>query len=157
MASAARSHQMCRRGEGRVMQRGWAFLVLGCAALLVGAADTHMIHGANGVTLPPPPVTEAKPVTETVGGTSVADPYRWLEDGKSPETRTWIAAQMKYTGEYLSQVKIRPEIGKRITELVRAEGYSIPLERQGNYFFTKRLPEENQGSIYVRRGLHGSE
>jgi prolyl oligopeptidase len=130
--------------------------LLGCAVMLASAPE-RMIHGGNGVKLPPPPPTESKTVTETVNGTSIVDPYRWLEDGKSPETRAWIAAQMKYTEQYLSQVKARPEIGKRITELLRAESYSIPLERQGNYFFTKRLPEENQGSIYLRHGLHGSD
>src|ERR1051326_2388174 len=139
------------------MQTRWMLFSVAVGFLMLGAAETHMIHGRNGVTLPPPPATEAKPVTDTVNGTTVVDPYRWLEDGKSPETRAWIAAEMKYTEEYLAQVKIRPAIGKRITSLVRAESYSIPLERQGNYFFTKRLPEENQGSIYMRRGLHGSD
>src|SRR5215470_8100921 len=139
------------------MQTRGMLLVLGCAAVAVGAAETHMIYGRNGVKLPAPPATEAKPVTENVNGTTIVDPYRWLEDGKSPETRAWIASEIKYTDEYLSQVKVRPEIAKRITELVRAESYSVPIERAGSYFFTKRLAEENQASIYVRRGLHGSD
>jgi prolyl oligopeptidase len=121
------------------------------------ALDTGPIRGRNGVTLPVPPATEAKPVTDSVNGTSITDPYRWLEDGQSPETRAWIASQMKYTEEYLSQVKIRPEIAKRVKELVRVESFSIPVERQGNYFFSKRLPDENQASLYLRKGLHGSE
>jgi prolyl oligopeptidase len=115
------------------------------------------IHGGNGITLPPPPPTESKPVTDTVAGDALTDPYRWLEDGHSPETRAWITSQMRYTEEYLSQVKTRPEIVKRLTELERVESYSIPRERQGNYFFTKCLPEENQASIYIRKGLHGSD
>jgi prolyl oligopeptidase len=127
------------------------------ALLGITAADTRLIRGGNGVTLPVPPATEAKPVTDVVNGTAVTDPYRWLEDGKSPETRAWIASQMKYTEEYVSQVKIRPEIAKRVKELVRVESFSIPVERQGSYFFNKRLPDENQASIYVRKGLHGSE
>jgi prolyl oligopeptidase len=121
------------------------------------ALDTGPIRGRNGVTLPVPPATEAKPVTDSVNGTSITDPYRWLEDGQSPETRAWIASQMKYTEEYLSQVKIRPEIAERVKELVRVESFSIPVERQGNYFFSKRLPDENQASLYLRKGLHGSE
>ena len=64
---------------------------------------------------------------------------------------------MKYTEQYLSQVKIRPEIVNELTKLERVESYSIPIERGGNYFFKKRLADENQGSIYVRRGLHGQE
>jgi prolyl oligopeptidase len=116
-----------------------------------------VIEGGNGVTLPPPPATEAKPVTETINGQTITDPYRWLEDPQSPATREWIAGQMKYTEEYLSQVKVRPEIVKRLNELMRVETYSIPQEASERYFFTKRLPEENQGSIYMRKGLTGTD
>ncbi len=115
------------------------------------------VRGGNGIILPPPPPTEAKPVTETVQGTTITDPYRWLEDAKSPETRAWIGEQMKYTEQYLSQVKVRPEIVTELTKLERVETYSIPIERGGNYFFKKRLADENQGSIYMRRGLHGQD
>ena len=73
------------------------------------SADNE-VHGGNGVTLPPPPVTQQKPVTDDVHGTKITDPYRWREDQQSPETRSWIDEQMKYTEQYLSQVKIRPEI-----------------------------------------------
>jgi prolyl oligopeptidase len=125
--------------------------------MLAVAADIPAIRGGNGITLPPPPPTEAKSVTDDVNGTKIADPYRWLEDGQSPETRAWIDTQIKYTDEYLSQVKIRPEIAKGLTELIRVESYSIPVERQENYFFTKRLPDENQASIYLRKGLHGTD
>jgi prolyl oligopeptidase len=125
--------------------------------LLATAADVPSIRGGNGVTLPPPPPTEAKPVTDNVNGTSMTDPYRWLEDGQSPETRAWIDSQMKYTDEYLSQVKIRPAIAKSLTDLIRVESYSVPTERHDKYFFTRRLPDENQASIYVRNGLHGTD
>ena len=127
-------------------------------ALPAMAADKPtQIHGGNGITLPPPPPTEAKPVTDAVAGQSISDPYRWLEDGKSPETRAWIHSQMQYTEDYLSKVKGRPEIVKRLTELERVEDFGYPEERQGNYFFTKRLPDENQASIYSRKGLHGTD
>jgi len=96
-------------------------------------------------------------VTDNINGTSITDPYRWLEDGDSPETRAWIQSQMKYTQDYLSQVKIRPDIANRLTQLVRVESFGIPQERGGYYFFTKRLPEENQPSIYLRKGLKGSD
>ncbi len=120
-------------------------------------AKPTTIEGGNGVTLPPPPPTEVKPVTETIHGVTITDPYRWLEDAQSPATRQWIAAQMKYTEEYLAQVKVRPEIVKRLNELMRVETYSIPFEADGRYFFTKRLPEENQASIYMRKGLAATD
>jgi len=133
------------------------FALLLCVATVLTAADVPSIRGGNGIVLPPPPPTKAELVTETIHGVSVTDPYRWLEDSKSPATRAWLEAQMKYTEDYLSQVKIRPEVVKRLTELVRVESYSIPVEREDKYFFKKRLPEENQGSIYVRNGLRGND
>jgi prolyl oligopeptidase len=136
----------------------WIILLVICAANMTFAADdSAAVHGGNGVVLPPPPSTKVEPVTETIHGVTVTDPYRWLEDAKSPATREWLGAQMKYTEDYLSQVKVRPEIVKRLTELERVESYSIPIERGENYFFKKRLAEENQGSIYVRQGLKGPD
>ncbi len=129
------------------------FLVLPAMA----ADKSTEIHAGNGITLPPPPPTEVKAVTDTVGGQTITDPYRWLEDPKSPHTRAWINSQMRYTEDYLSKIKIRPEIVKRLTELERVEDFGFPQERQGNYFFTKRLPEENQASIYMRKGLHETD
>ena len=133
-------------------------LVLLCMASFSMADDkSSAVHGGNGAILPPPPPTKVEPVTETIYGVTVTDPYRWLEDAKSPATRAWIASQMKYTEDYLSQVKIRPEVIKRLTELMRVESYGIPVERGNKYFFKKRLAEENQGSIYLREGLRGSD
>ena len=140
-----------QEGNSRLL----TFLLL---VLFAFAADTPSeVKGGNGIILPTPPPTETRPVIANIHGTTLTDPYRWLEDAKSPETRAWIDAQMNYTGQYLSQVKIRPEIVNELTKLERVETYSIPIERGGNYFFKKRLTDENQGSIYVRRGLHGQE
>ncbi|PYY19993.1 MAG: S9 family peptidase [Acidobacteria bacterium] len=136
-------------------------LLLICALFSLAslAADLPQkeVHGGHGITLPPPPPTEAKPVTDTVSGHSVTDPYRWLEDQTSPETRAWIDSQMHYTQQYLSQVKVRPEIVKRLTELEHIETIGIPIERNDVYFYSKRLPDENQASIYIRKGLHGGD
>ena len=51
-----------------------------------------------------PPASAVHPVTENLHGTAVTDPYRWLEDQESPETRAWIDAQMKYTRAALSEI-----------------------------------------------------
>lgn len=133
------------------------FFLLVLTSAPLAADKPAEVRGGNGIMLPPPPATEMKPVTEDIHGTSLTDPYRWLEDGKSPESRAWIGEQMKYTEAYLSQVKIRPEIVSELTKLERVESYSIPIERGGNYFFKKRLADENQGSIYVRRGPHSQD
>ena len=145
------------------MRRTWKFFLPACTVVLaltggvVGVDKAKEIQGGNGIILSSPPATETKPVTDNVAGHALTDPYRWLEDGKSPETRAWLASQMRYTKDYLSQIKVRPEIVHRLTELERVETYGFPIERNGRYFFTKRLPEENQASIYVRKGLQGAD
>jgi prolyl oligopeptidase len=137
--------------------RSLVFLLLALSVSAFAADNASEVKGGNGIVLPPPPPTEARPVTENIHGTTLTDPYRWLEDAKSPETRAWIDQQMKYTEQYLSQVKIRPEIVNELAKLERVESYGIPIERGGIYFFKRRLANENQGSIYVRRGLHGQD
>jgi len=132
-----------------------ASLILAVTALAADKAAE--IHGGNGIVLPTPPPTESKPVSDDVSGHTLTDPYRWLEDGHSPATRNWIASQMSYTDDYLTQIKIRPEIVQRLTELERVETFGFPQQRRGNYFFSKRLPDENQASIYLRQGLHGRD
>ena len=73
-------------------------------ALITAAATADKpgeIRGGNGVVLPLPPHTDVKLMTDSVNGTSIADPYRWLEDAQSPATRAWIESQMHYTEDYL--------------------------------------------------------
>jgi prolyl oligopeptidase len=119
------------------------------------AAQT--VHGKDGITLPATPMTAVHVVVDDYHGVKVEDPYQWLEDAKSPETRAWIDEQNKYTQAYLSQVKMRPEIVKGLTALERVDEYSIPTLRGGKYFFEKRLADENQSSIYMRDGWQGED
>jgi len=115
------------------------------------------IHGKTGIGLPAPPATATAPVTEDVQGMSVTDPYRWLEDAKSEKTRAWINTQMRYTQQYLDQLKIRPQIARQLTELQRVDSYTLPSKYGDRYFYQKRLAQENQSSIYMRIGWAGEE
>jgi prolyl oligopeptidase len=115
------------------------------------------VRGGNGVSLADPPATAKHPVTETLGGETIPDDYRWLEQQHDPAVRAWIDQQNAYTDGYLQQVKIRPEIQAELTKLERVDTYSIPMKRGDLYFFKKRLADENQGSIYVRQGTAGAD
>jgi prolyl oligopeptidase len=114
-------------------------------------ASAQAIHGRQGILLPPPPAVEAIPITDDYFGTKVTDNYRWLEDGKSLQTRAFIDAQNAYTERYMKQARIRSQILDDLDDLERVSWWSIPIERGGNYFFLKRLAGEEQASIYVRR------
>ncbi|HYK35377.1 prolyl oligopeptidase family serine peptidase [Alloacidobacterium sp.] len=110
------------------------------------------IEGRNGISLPEPPPTATDTVVDNLHGVEIADPYRWLEDAKSPQTRAWIDLQIKYTDDYLSQIKNRSQIVDGLTKLQRVDVYSVPREYGGRIFFEKRLADENQSSIYMREG-----
>ncbi|HUB20748.1 MAG TPA: hypothetical protein VL990_19065, partial [Acidobacteriaceae bacterium] len=122
-----------------------------------GASDPTPIHGENGITLPAPPVAAINVVTDDYAGTKIEDPYRWLEDAKSPETRAWINEENAYTQQYLSQLTTLPKISSELTALMRVDQYSMPTFRAGKYFFKKRLADQNQGSLYMRTGWRGQD
>jgi prolyl oligopeptidase len=96
-------------------------------------------------------------VTETLHGTTITDPYRWLEDKDSPETRAWLKAQNEYTDSMLSAFPGKDRIRQRLTELLKVETIGVPTARGGRYFFTKRSVSQNQPVIYVRNGLNGKD
>src|SRR6202012_3840673 len=141
-----------------VILRGGTMVLRAVSAVfgagLVGFAatgGTAAIHGGNGVALGPPPTAAVKPVTDVVGGHAITDNYRWLEDQNSPETREFLHVQMEYTDGYFSQLAgLRERITKRLTELSRVDQTGMPQQREGALFFTRRLAEENQASIYLR-------
>ena len=104
-----------------------------------------------------PPKTRVDNVEDKYGKTVVVDPYRWLEDQDSAETRAWIAAQDKCTEAALSKLPGRVAITKRLTELYRIDSYGLPEEHAGRYFFTKRLAGQDLAQICMRRGSNSAD
>ena len=104
-----------------------------------------------------PPATAMKVVHDTYGAVDIGDPYRWLEDQNSSETRAWIDAEQKCTEAVLGHLPGRAEISKRLTELLRTDMLGTPIEHGGKYFFTKRLANEDLAKIYLRRGGEGPD
>src|SRR5687767_13244240 len=104
---------------------------------------------------PPRPKTRIDPVRETLHGVELADPYRWLEDQKSPETRAWIDEQNRYTEAILGRLPGRDRLKQRITELMKVDAVSIPFERSGRYFFTRRKADQDLSVLYTRLGAQG--
>ena len=104
-----------------------------------------------------PPKTRVDNVTDTYGQTTVVDPYRWLEDQDSQETRAWIEAQDRCTEAALSKLPGREAITKRLAELFHIDEYGLPKEFAGRYFFSKLLAGQDLSRIYVRRGISGAD
>ena len=95
-------------------------------------------------------------VVDNYHGTEVADPYRWLEDPDSDESRAWITGQNKVTSAFLASVTERDAIRKRLTELWNYERFSTPYKKGRYYFFSKNDGLQNQ-SVYYRVKKLGDE
>lgn len=82
-------------------------------------------------------------------GVKVPDPYRWLEDDNSAETKARVEAQNKVTFEYLNTIPQRESIRKRLTELWNYEKYGAPFKRGNKYFYYKNDGLQNQSVLYI--------
>jgi len=105
----------------------------------------------------PLPYSAVEPVTEIFHGVSVTDPYRWLEDQDSPQTRSWIEEQTLYARAYLHSIPGRDRIRERIREFLAVETYDSLQIAGGRYFFRKRLADHEQPCIYMREGADGED
>ena len=85
-------------------------------------------------------------------GTSIADPYRWLEDVDSPATTAWVAAQNRLTDSFLASIPQREKIRARLTQLWNYERYSAPFKENGRYFYFQNTGLQNQSVMYVQDG-----
>ena len=84
-------------------------------------------------------------------GTSVADPYRWLEDLDSPETKSWVTAENQVTFGYLEQIPFRDKIRERLTTLWNYEKFGIPQQEGDHLYFSKNDGLQNQSVLYVQQ------
>ncbi len=103
--------------------------------------------------LPEYPPARKGDVVDDYHGTKVPDPYRWLEDPDSPETRAWIEAENRLTAGYLAQIPQRDAIRKRLTELWNYPKYGTPFHKAGRYFFFKNDGLQNQSVLYKQASL----
>ena len=102
------------------------------------------------------PATRAVDVTDTLFGVAVKDPYRWLEDGKSPEVRAWMENEDALTRKKLDALPERAELVSRLREVLYAESRDMPIKRGGKLFFTARTAAQEKNVLYVR-GADGKD
>jgi prolyl oligopeptidase len=143
------------RPMGQVAHRAARDICRAIGAILLVATPPLLKAQESGAKCPPPTRVEA--AKDTYGTTVVADPYRWLEDQESKETRAWIDVQDKCTEAALSKLPGRDAIAKRLTELYRIDSFGIPEVRNGRYFFTKRLAGQDLNLLYMRQGSSGPD
>src|SRR5271166_5610726 len=135
--------KLLRRG----MFAGLMFSVFACAMNLPVTAQT------NGSPLVYPKAKTVDQVDD-YHGVKVADPYRWLEDTDSADTKTWVEAENKLTFDYLDKLPYRSAIRDRLLKLWNYERFSVPSLHGGRYFYEHNTGLQNQSVLFVADSLN---
>ena len=94
------------------------------------------------------PKTKKVDTIDTYFGEKMADPYRWLEDDRSPETEAWVKEENKVTFDYLDKIPYREKLKNRLAEIWNYEKIGAPF-KEGNYtYFYKNDGLQNQYVLY---------
>ncbi len=98
------------------------------------------------------PVTAKVDTVDTYFGTEVKDPYRWLEDDRSPETEAWVKDQNKTTFGYLEKIPFRNDLKNRLEKLWNYEKLGSPFKKGDYTYFYKNDGLQNQYVVYRAKG-----
>ncbi len=121
-------------------------------ALILGCAIKPSDHAQNNEALTYPE-TRKDDTEDLYHGVKIADPYRWLEDDHSEETKAWVNSQNEVTNRYLADIPYHSEIKDRLTELWNFERFGTPFKRGGKYYFFHNDGLQNQSVLYVQTSL----
>jgi prolyl oligopeptidase len=97
------------------------------------------------------PVTATTDHTDSYFGTVVKDPYHWLEDDNSAQTKAWVAQQNALTFGWLKQIPFRADLLARIRAISNYTKYSGPFKKNGAVYFYKNDGLQNQSVLYVQK------
>jgi prolyl oligopeptidase len=103
------------------------------------------------------PPTRVVDVKEVIHGLTVADPYRWLEDEKAPEVKSWMAAQDAFARAALAKLPGREALMKRLKQLYYVDSVYAPAHRGTRYFYRRTHADREKGVWYWREGENGKE
>ena len=150
----------CRRIHDRAIRLAIvaAATIAATAAVTIASVATPSVGGAQSipqrVKYPP---TARGTVSDDYFGTSVADPYRWLENLGSPQTVAWIKLQNQFTESYLAQFPLRDSLKTRLTQLFNYARVTLPEMTLGKrVFYRRNTGLQNQSVLYTRAGVDSS-
>jgi prolyl oligopeptidase len=130
--------------------------LIGCgAALLAGVLVSGLARAADG-----PPVAPVRAVTEEYFGTTVVDPYRYMENLQDPEVQGWIKGQAEFAAKTLAGIPGRETLLARIRELDAGAPYRLHVVKRwpnGDLHYLKTLASENLEKLYFRDAKMGTE
>jgi prolyl oligopeptidase len=119
---------------------------------LISLSILFMLNATAQITYP---VSKKGNQVDDYFGTKVNDPYRWLEDDKSEETKAWVIEQNKVTFAHLDKIPYRADFKKAIEKVFNYPKYSAPFRNGEWYYFYKNNGLQNQSVLYRQKGLHG--
>ncbi|WP_136468280.1 prolyl oligopeptidase family serine peptidase [Flagellimonas onchidii] len=97
------------------------------------------------------PTTKKVDTVDTYFGTDVKDPFRWLEDDRSPETEAWVKEQNATTFGYLDQIPFREDLKNRLEKLWNYEKVGSPFKEGKYIYFYKNDGLQNQYVVYRKQ------
>lgn len=89
-------------------------------------------------------------LVDVLHGREVGDPYRWLEDPESLDTRAWAQAQDALVREHLDALPGRDRLAQRLTELLATGSVGAPAWREGRPFWMRRQPGQEHAALLTR-------
>ena len=134
---------------------GLAFIILSALIFTITLKHNHTITPVPEAIQPPMPqlpLTYPPALTvdafDTHFGVKVADPYRWLEEGKSPEVQKWVADEDKLAHSYLDALPGRTVFARRYSRLLHVDMMDAPWRTRDRYFYMKRKADEEKSVLY---------
>jgi prolyl oligopeptidase len=138
---------------GRVQVAAMHLVRAAVVAVVVFASPSFLMSSNSFASPLRYPETKTVDVIDHYHGVAVADPYRWLEDDNSAETKAWVEAQNRVTFGYLEGLPQREVFKRRLEQLLDFERFGLPHERGGRYFFTRNEGLQNQSVLWVAESL----
>ena len=98
-----------------------------------------------------------EPVVDFLHGVAVVDPYRWLEDRNTAQTRAWIAGQQERHDDYFSEIPGYEWLRNEVSGFLNVETLEQLTKIGNRYFYRRRRKDQEQACICVREGWTGTE
>jgi prolyl oligopeptidase len=121
------------------------------------SSDSASLTTYESIAVTYPVTAKDTTVKDLYFGTTVADPYRWLEDDMSPATAEWVKAENAVTQDYFKKIPFRDAIAKRYEELYNYEKYNNPFKEGGYLYYYRNSGLQNQFVLYREKPGTASE
>ena len=123
-------------------------LLLSC---ILPISSKVIAQSNGGAGAPQPPMTEKKPKTTNIHGTTLVDDFFWLREKTNPAVMAHLKAEDEYTNTVMKPTAaLQEKLYNEMLSHIKQTDTNVPY-RQGNYFYYSRTEEGKQYPIYCRK------